>query len=391
VNTTPPAVVLAAGTNGLGAVRSLHRAGIPAMVASRTREEIALRSRLPTSRLIANDESDEALLAAILRAPLGAVLIPTSDRFVDFLEQHASSLSPRYKWCRLPGDLADLLIDKASETAAIARHGIPLPRTISPLPDTPEELVAALGEAIIIKPRSWRFSQSLGRKNLTTNTLAALRERYPTLVPVRSDLVAQELVPGADQELWVCNCCFDRDHKLIGAFSFQRLGTSPAHVGVTTFALSVRNARVIEACETIGRALGYVGPAMIEFKRDPRTDQYLYLETNPRIGMCNWFDTVSGVNNVAMSYHVALGTAAIPVVPPQTEAWCYLDRLDDSYARRRDGESWPMILRHWRKRRGFRVVGPYFAWHDPMPAVVAVAGRLLGVVRAAARKLGFRS
>ena len=386
----PPAVVLSADINGLGAVRSLHRAGIASMILVTSRGEIARTSRLPVKCLIAEGANDAAVLAALADAPDGAVLIPTSDWYVAFLERNAAALGERFRWCRLPDGVSALLIDKATETDTMRRLGIPIPRTVHPLPESAEALIAALGPAIIIKPRSWEYSKALGRKNVTTGSLKELEAWWPKLAPVRDAVVAQELIPGEDAELWVCNCCFDHDHRVLGEFTFQRLGTSPAHVGVTTFALSVRNPRVSELVARIGSALKYVGPAMIEFKRDPRTGEYLYLETNPRIGMCNWFDTSSGVNNVALSYRVALGESGIAPAPVQSEHTCYLDRLDDSYARRHDGASWPVIFREWRRSRGRRVVGPYFARHDPGPGLHAVGRRLSALGRAATRRLGLR-
>lgn len=390
-NHLPPAVVLAADTNGLGALRSLRAAGIPAWLLAPSAREIALASRIPARKIVAEDTSHEALLRALEPVPDGAVLLPTSDTLVNFLETHRERLATRWRPSLPAAGLGDLLIDKAVETARVKTLGIHLPPTVSPLPATGAELIASLRLPIIVKPRSFAFAKALGRKNVILHTAADADALLARLGDARDTVVAQEVIPGGDDELWVCNCTFDRDHTLLGAFTFQRLGTSPAHYGVTSLALSRHNPDVIRQVEALGLGLGYVGPAMVEFKRDPRDGRYCYLETNPRLGMCNWFDTSAGVNNVALSYHVALGTAQIAPAPTQREGIRMLDRLDDSWARRQDGASWPEVFRVWRDSRTATTVGLYYAPGDPMPAVTTVMRRVRNTGNAVIRKIFGRS
>ena len=383
----PIALVLAADTNGLGALRSLRAAGIPAWVLAPSSDEIALASRIPLRKLVPDGNSHDALLAALEPVPDGSVLIPTSDSLVNFLEAHREQLGKRWRISLPPVGLGDLLIDKAVETARVAELGIHLPPTLHPLPATADELTAKLRLPIIVKPRSFAYSRALGRKNVILDSVAAAQQLLDRLGDQRDAVVAQEVIPGGDDELWVCNCTFGGDHSLLGAFTFQRLGTSPAHYGVTSLAVSRHNPEVIRQVEALGRGLGYVGPAMVEFKRVPRDGRYCYLETNPRLGMCNWFDTSAGVNNVALSYHVALGTDSIQPAGSQQEGIRMLDRLDDSWARRQEGASWGEVLRVWRDSRTPRTIGLYYAPGDPRPAVVTVTRRIRNLARAAMRKL----
>jgi len=388
VSSTPPiAVVLSADSNGLGAIRSLTSAGVPAWALVTSRQEIVTSSRLPRKVLFSADSSDAAILSALEAVPDGSVLIPTSDRYVLFLERHRARLAER--WCASlpPIGLGDVLIDKAVETARVRELGLDLPTTVHPLPSTPELLLEALKLPIIVKPRSFEHADAVRRKNVILECHQDVVDLYRVLGPRWDAVVAQEVVPGDDSELWVCNCTFGPDHRLVGAFSFQRLGTSPAHYGVTSLALSRRNPEVVGHVARLGFGLGYVGPAMIEFKRDPRDGRFLYIETNPRLGMCNWFDTTCGVNNVALSYDVARGVTPA-AAPTQQEGVRYIDRLDDSWARRREGASWPDVLAVWRASRTPRSVGPYFAVSDPWPAFVMVGRRVSAMFRAAGRRLG---
>src|SRR5205823_482878 len=108
---------------------------------------------------------------------------------------------------------------------------------------------------------------------------------------------------GEDEALWVCDCVFDRRSDLVAAFTFKKLGTSPPHFGVASLGVSERNEELVELVRGLGRRLGYVGPADVDFKYDWRDRQYKYLEVNPRVGMCNYFGARCGVNCVLAAYN----------------------------------------------------------------------------------------
>ena len=383
----PAAVVLAADSNGLGALRSLVRQQVPTWVLVTSPAEIARSSRHANRVLQAASAEDTAILAALRQAPDGSVLIPTSDRFVSFISRNDPELAMRFSWCRLPGDLADLLIDKAQEVAMVRSLGIPLPKTVLPASDPDGQAACALRFPVIVKPRSFKYHGTLARKNLIVASAPDLLVLLQRLGDGRDGILIQEVIPGDDDMLWVCNATFGPDHLLLGAVTFQRLGTSPAHFGVTSFARARHNPKVLDHVRALGLGLRYVGPAMVEFKQDPRDGAYYYIETNPRLGMCNWFDTQAGVNNAWLSYRVAVGRELPPSIPRQLDDVGYLSVLEDWYARRKIGWSALAILRHWIALRQPRMVGPYFDWSDPWPGIVMAWRRVLDLAHAVLRRL----
>ena len=142
---------------------------------------------------------------------------------------------------------------------------------------------------------------------------------------------------------------------------------SPAHFGVTSYATSTINHDIIKQTIKLGKGLKYCGSAMIEFKLDDRDNTFKYIETNPRIGMCNFFDAFCGRNNVYAIYCLA---KSIPFNrTPQKENCIFLSVYEDIYSRYKSGQGILDILRayisNWNKKHTFA----YFVWHDPVPAL----------------------
>jgi D-aspartate ligase len=373
----PPAVVLAVDINGLGVVRSLHAAGIPTIVVATDPGDPVLHSRLPVGKWLvpaARDPQRALLDTLTLITGHRPVLVPTSDGFVSFMLRHREALARHFAFCLPATAVAERLLDKKAQAELVSALGIPMPATVLDLRAPRDERLERLRLPVIFKPRSFAERLSLGRKNVVVRSAGERDHFLIRFAQVLPGLVAQEVVPGDDDQLWVCNGTFDQDHTLVGAFTFRRLGLSPPHFGVTSYAVSARNDKVLELVAALGRALRYVGPAMIEFKRDGRDQRYKFLEINPRLGMCNAFDTRCGVENVLNSYRLAVGDRPVPMAGPQRDGVMFLSLLDDLDSRRTEGEPLSTTLRGYAENAARPHVGAYFAWQDPRPAA-AVAVR----------------
>ena len=363
-----PAIVLSAGPTGLGALRTLSRAGIRTAVIAYSKTEMVCYSRYGQPRhLLPDHDKEKALLKILQQWPEPAVLIPTSDWFVDVLARNRASLD-KFLFTVPDDRLSQILIDKRQEVVTVAPW-VTVPKTLPQLPDRAQSLLEQLPLPILIKPRSPMHQHALGgRKNLMLDSDAAVHQFYADHASALDALIAQEIIPGDDDQLWVCNCTFDRQHQLVRAFTFQRLYTSPAHYGVTSFAISRHNPAIIEQVARLGQGLKYVGPAMIEFKYDSRDGCYKYIETNPRLGMCNAFDSACGQNNVIASYEVALGQSPA-VCLRQQEGRVFISLFEDLYSRYKAGFPWRKTLRLYSRYLFCAHTFILFDWRDPLPAL----------------------
>lgn len=388
------AVVLGAERNGLGAVRSLWQKQIRCIVVTHDRDAAAVHSRCATPCLLpfAERDSDDALMHALEQITESRpVLIPTSDIYVDFMLRNRERLAQRFRFCIPDTRIAELLLNKALEVECVRRAGIPVPVTLTDLTIPSDRLLRAIALPLIIKPKTAALEHHLGEKNVIVASPDELQRFLDARRDILPTLLAQEIVPGPDSDLWVCNCTFGQQHQLLGAFTFRRLGTMPAHRGSTSYAISERNAEVIALVKRLGAELRYIGPAMVEFKRHARTGEYIYIELNPRIGMCNYFDTYCGVNNVYLTYLLACEYTELPdYASRQRDKIMYLALVSDLYARVQDGENIGRILWRYLSHAHRRHVGAYFAWNDPWPAMVSLSRHVPGLLAGAMRHLSGR-
>lgn len=363
------AVILGAGRNGLGAVRSLYKKRIGTIVVCSSRFDPAYLSRLPLRKvLFPRGEALDQWLSGFIKSITEEAdcVIPTSDEFASALRRLSNPGEQQLPWIHPPENLVDVLNDKRSEIRLIESMGIPLPATVMGLERLARE-TSCLRFPIIIKPRTYQGYAVLGAKNRIINSqaeLAAFNREFTECLDV---FLAQEVIPGDESHQWVCNATFDRGSDLVSAFTFQRLGTVPYLYGVTTFAISKHNPEVKALCAQIGRALNYTGPAMFEFKVDPRSGQFCYIEINPRLGMCNWFDTQCGVNNVYNTYALSVGIQPQSNVDGQLNGKTYLNAPMDLYARLRARQNlWP-VMKLYAKHMPRWIVPSTWYWRDPMP------------------------
>lgn len=380
------AVVLAAGLNGLGAVRSLASKGIASVVVSRSTRDPAFRSRLPVRKVIIPAEAPLTdWLAQFVRSAATETdcIIPTSDEFAEALRALAPEDQFILPFALPPRQLVDSLNDKRLEIELVRATGIALPPSLLDLAQFQE---APLRFPVIVKPRSYRAYQILGAKNRIISDFGAWKQFGDEFAGRLDAFIAQEIIPGDESYQWVCNATFDNIGTMVSAFSFQRLGTRPARYGVTSLAISQHNAFVKDSCARLGSALGYIGPAMFEFKIDPRSGQYLYIETNPRLGMCNWFDTSCGVNNVYNAYALATGLPMETNVVNQVDGVLFVDFFHDLYARLKSGQRIRDILGLYSRLPFDQVVPPLWVWRDVRPGLAGTGEFLASVMQRLGRK-----
>jgi predicted ATP-grasp superfamily ATP-dependent carboligase len=305
-----------------------------------------------------------------------AVLMATSDDEVKELAEVMEHSPAGMVFAGPSARNVALLMDKRTELEAVSRVSDSLPRSLVNIPDSPGAVLRVLQFPMIFKPRTQKMAESLRMKNVVVSNSEALSSFFEQYAGSLDLFVAQEVIPGDDDTIWQCNAVFNRQNKLVSAFTFQKLGMSPPHFGVTTMGRSLRNDEVIEHARRVGEALGYVGPAGMEFKRDPRDGCYRYIETNPRHGMTNWFDAECGVNSVFRTYLLALGDDDT-VNRPQHDERVFVDLHADLVSRLvDDAEPWSSVLRRYLRLINMRRVAAYWWWRDPLPGLAALTRNL---------------
>lgn len=380
------AIVIGTGTNALGAMRGLAVNGIRPFLACTAGSSLdaAYMSRLPVRKALIPPNAN---IAAELRnfidtlASEADCVIPTTDESASALMHLRTERALNLPCILPPDDLVDILNDKRSEVLLIRSLSIPMPETLVHLGQPGG--AARLDFPVILKPRTQKDCLAFGFKNRIIRSRTEFDAISREFADKLDNFIAQEVIPGDERCQWVCNATFDENAAMVSAFTFRRLGTNPYLYGTTTFAVSEHNPEVKELSARIGKALNYTGSAMLEFKWDPRTSVYRYIEINPRLGMCNWFDTRCSVHNVYNAYAMSVGLPTKTNVDKQKQALIYLSLPLDLFARARAKQPIRKTFRLYVENISLRIVFSAWLWRDPLPVLAlplrSVARRLTGV------------
>lgn len=381
----PYVIILANGLNGLGAVRSAAHAGLRTYTLLTGQSDLSAYSRFSQYRFLlpVNPTVDDIrpILDQLNNNEGGpGVLLACSDFAAELLGKLKNEGYANQHLIVPTTETTEVLNDKKLECHYMEQGGITLPKTYYNLGEDVAESFP-----LIIKPRTFREYKVLGAKNVIVHSPVEFDEFKQRFHAHLDQFIAQKVIEGGDDNLWVCNVTFDQHQQLSACFVFKRLGTMPSHFGVTSLAISQDNPALREECAKIGKALNYTGPAMIEFKKDQNSDTYYYIETNPRLGMCNWFDTRCGINNILACTQAAYGNKV--EFAPQRNNFVYWNFFGDLIARLEDRESLLAIVFRYLSLLRRRRIGALLYWKDPQPAFRYAKTSIKDIAQRVSKKL----
>ena len=310
-----PALVVGRGYTGLGTLRSLALAGIPAYVAC-PRDDLVTASRWyrPPPGLEDWDGSVDGQSIELLRDLQleTAVLIACRDDAALWMSDVAEhELASRFRTCSSSRATLELLQDKGRFGQLLRRSGIPHPRTFSirsraDINKIPFEDL----DRVFLKPTdSQRFNQLLGTKGFWAASRGEFHEIWNQIDKQGLSVVAQEYVRGGADDHYFVDGFRDRRGKFTGLFARRRLRIYPPDFGNSSYCLSVP---LREVAEAIGHLtwllsdLDYRGIFSAEFKRDARNGEFRILEVNTRAWWYVEFAARCGVNVCQMAYQDAM-------------------------------------------------------------------------------------
>ncbi|HEX7871528.1 MAG TPA: carboxylate--amine ligase [Sphingobium sp.] len=288
--TLPAAIVLGADSPiGLTVVRELGQHGVPVIAVGKSDGAIGRYSR-HTRRFVVRPKGRALAdwLPDLIRDTGAAVLLAVSEG--DLLA--LSALPEVIEGCRILTPRAEplaIVLDKVRTLEAAARVGIDGPPGWQPLPG--EDFAAqarALSYPAVLKwsdpPAMWAVLDAAGLPFEKTDYATAPDDLLAKLA--RYDALGQwPLVQG-----WCGGHGFGQMLMMAGGaarlrFQHRRLREYPASGGVSTLCATVplsQHAAQMDKSEALLRAIGWEGPAMVEYRHDPATGRYWLMEINGR-------------------------------------------------------------------------------------------------------------
>jgi D-aspartate ligase len=291
----PLVVVLGLSPTGLYSIRELSRAGFPVLGVSGGRG-CAATSKFLTHpdrswRISDGIELVGKLIAAGSKETLRPILLPTSDRYIEFIADHYVELAEVFTLQKsYSPDYVFNLLEKGLFYKLCAEHGIPAPGIW--YPETQAELcdlADVLPFPCILKPKLIHLAVTFlkGKKVL----LVKNREEYLLIIKSLPDdlggWVIQEVIPGPESNILLLAGYFDCNSDPIEIFTARKLRQYPPGFGSASLVQSETNLEILESSIGFLKKIGFQGVCGTEFKSDPRDGKLKIIEINPRPTL--WF------------------------------------------------------------------------------------------------------
>jgi predicted ATP-grasp superfamily ATP-dependent carboligase len=302
----------------LAVVRSLGRAGIGVTVGSSRPTSLAGSSRY-CARMVRYPSPREAPaeFQEFLREEMSAngyrLLLPMTDITARLVARERDALSP---FVCLPLPAEDRLVsvqDKRCALMLAERVSIPHPETyMTKAEERIEETARRVRYPVVIKPRFSRFFR--GTEWLSGDVeyardaeeLIQKYQRSHSRIPFP---LVQEKIEGEGQGVFILLW----NGELKAAFSHCRLREKPPWGGPSVYRESIPlDADLLRKSVKFLRAIGWQGPAMLEFKVDKRDGQPNLMEVNGRFWGSLQLAIDAGMDFPLILYRLATGEDVAP-------------------------------------------------------------------------------
>jgi D-aspartate ligase len=307
-----------AWVNGLGAIRSLGRAGVRVLALDHRRSALGFRSRYATPVVAPDPLADERAFVNFLadfaeRIDGPTPLFATHDEHLNAVVRHADRLGEAFPTPAPPWEILERVQRKRYQLEAAAEIGVPVPETRHPRSE--EEALTAgreLGFPLLVKPSdNVVFKRLYRRQAFYCRDEAELREAYARAGEYEP--MVQEFIGGGDEGLFTLGSYVAPDGEALALFCGRKLRQTREHMGSCRVGESLWVDEVVEQGLALLRHTGFHGISQVEFKRDPRDGRYRLIEINPRLWQWHSLAEACGVNIPHIAYRDVMGDRPAPV------------------------------------------------------------------------------
>lgn len=284
------ALVMGGDYRALALVRSLGRNGVNVWVINQADQRWAGASRYARRTFFYPTWQDSGAVEYVLEIGRnngldGWLLFPTSDESVRLASSHHERLAEVFQMTVPPWATLQWVVDKRRLHELAEKAGVEHANTV--YPRSREELFSLnLTFPVILKPATRdQFNRLTAAKAWRVEDLNGLLTRYDEacqLLPPELIMI-QELIPGGGESQFSFAAVCNNGNALVSLVA-RRTRQFPMDLGrASTFVETVDEPGVIGPANRILKAIEYTGLVEVEFKRDPRTGQFVLLDVNPRV------------------------------------------------------------------------------------------------------------
>lgn len=378
---TAPAVVVGLDSiTGLQTARILAQRGVPVIGVASNLKHFACRTKVVREVIRASTSCTQlidALEQLATRLPRRAVLYPCKDASVLAIARGRDRLEAGYHVVLPRTATLEMLLDKTQFYYFAKQANLPVPHTVLLHTRADAERAAAEMEyPCVLKPsvRTPEWEDRSRQKAYLIESAQDLLSGYDRWRPWADVLMAQQWIEGADNELFSCNCYFDRNSEPVVAFVARKLRQWPPRIGNSCLGEECRNDEVLELTVNAFRTAGFHGLGYLEVKRDSRTGRQYIIEAN--VGRPTGRSAIAEAGGVELLYSMYADTVGMPLPGGLRQQyrgvkWIYWRKdLLSAFHYWRRGEL--TIGQWWRSVRGKKACA-VLSWSDPMPFLADLA------------------
>lgn len=299
-------IVLGMFDTGLYTIRTLQRNGICVYGYDYDSTKVGYKSNKPIKILGEHSSWQKDLLEFMNE--LGSshsklVCIPSSDEYLDFL-QSKMELLPQNVMCVNPSlDLIKMILDKKEQLKYAKKLGFNVPVFYETNSKKFEYLIDQIKYPFFIKPvKIHEWKKTFKNKGFKILSKTDAKEIIPELSRHSHEILIQEIVPGEITNNYEASFYYDSKGVCRQKFIVQKVRQWPMEFGSATATRTITNQVVEKYSRDLLDAMNWRGFANVEFKYDPRINDYQFIEINARVWQQVGHAEALGINFPMLQY-----------------------------------------------------------------------------------------
>lgn len=257
---------------------------------------------------------------------------------------------------------ADFLNNKATQIEQVRKAGIRVPfsRTICCFEDFnnyKEELIYPA----LCRPISVAENDGIKDKFVVVDDEAQLRKWLFEVYSVGSPkILFQEYIEGPTTNLYIGLASCDSNGDLNSLVTTRKIFEYPA--GLMCIGETVEDREFESVVRKSLKSLKVAGVVGVEFKKDFRKGDFVFIEANLRPENILGIALASGNNLMLSAYKLAVGESYFPDQEPRHAVWRDISLVVFSKLKGKGC--------NFKKKSHCKVIDAYWCWRDPFPAVI---------------------
>ena len=235
------------------------------------------------------------------------VIFSSGEKPTAMLAEHNETLSKHFNFYWTKPTKLYGIIDKSRTPDLCRETGIAYPVTHV---TSREEDVAAAAKNFtfpcIVKPnlvtQDWNVRGGFPGRHFVARSSQELTEFYDEFPWLRGGTIWQQLIEGADSDIFQCTALINRSGRLVASVCVRKLRQNPRRYGSMSYGRTEWSNEVVSRTMKLVKTLGLTGYLSVEFKYQHDTDEYYFIELNPRLPAYNAFFPLTGVNLAHLGY-----------------------------------------------------------------------------------------